>query len=184
MKHNLAPVRNTVYNYFFKDSYLAGDETDETDIAAPKKLYTQSSMLSPININFMSLEPSIDTAVDLLSIYITSKWDINNGWMCYGSFDFDPASRMESFENPNEPSMQYQLNKKKEVHPWRESVWSFDASWSDTGLLFYYHYLLHPETSGLIYEWDFDHLVLEYDVRLYVSYIYIYIFYCSSLCSF
>ena len=164
MKHNLAPVRSTVYNYFFKDYYLS-DGTDKT-IYTPKKLYTQSNMLSPINTNFMTLEPNIDTAVDLLTIYALGKWDVSSGWMCYGPFDFDPVSRMESFEKPFEPSMRYQLNRKKEVHPWRESTWSFDASWSDTGLLFYYHYLLHPETSGVLYELDFDHSVIEYDVRM------------------
>ena len=163
MKHNVAPLRINIYNYFFKDYYLAGGSMDKS-IYTPKKLYSQSSMLSPINTNFMSLEPNIDTAVDLLSIYAlqVGKWDVSRGWMCYGSFDFDPVSHMESFEDPNEPFKQYQLNRKKEVHPWRESAWSFDASWSDTGLLFYYHYLLHPKTSGVLYELDFDHTVIEY----------------------
>jgi hypothetical protein len=177
MKYNLAPVHSTVYDYFFKDYYLAGDGADEDDISTPKKLYTQSSMLSPINTDFMSLEPNIDTAVDLLSIYAVGKWDVNNGWMCYGSFDFDPASRMESFENPNEPSIQYQVNKEKDIYSWKESAWSFDASWSDTGLLFYYNYLLHPESSGVLYELDFDHSVIEYvsSNNEYFSGIFIYI---------
>jgi hypothetical protein len=151
MKYNIGPVHNN-YNYFFKDYYL-NDGTDKS-IITPKKLYTQSSELSPINVDFMSLEPSIETAVDLLSIYALGQWDANSGWMCYGPFHFDPASRMESFEDPDQPFKRYLVNRKQEVRPWRESTWSFDASWSDTGLLFYYHYLLHPESSGLINELD------------------------------
>jgi hypothetical protein len=165
MKYSIGPVRNNIYNYFFKDYYL-NDGTDKS-IITPKKLYTQSSELSPINADFMSLEPSIETAVDLLSLYALGKWDVNIGWMCYGPFDFDPDSRMESFEDPNESFKQYLVNRKKEVHPWQESTWSFDASWSDTGLLFYYHYLKHPETSGLINEWDFDQSVIEFVSIIY-----------------
>jgi len=165
MKPNLAPVHSAVYNYFFKDYYLtSGDGPDNKNIATPKKMYSQSSKLSPINTDFLSLEPNIDTAVDLLSIYALGKWDVNNGWLCYGPFDFDPLSRMESFEdllNPTNQQKPYQLNRKKEVHAWREFSWSFDASWSDTGLLFYYHYLKHPESSGLIDEW-FDYSVIEH----------------------
>jgi len=165
MKYNIGPVRNNIYNYFFKDYYL-NDGTDKS-IITPKKLYTQSNDLSPINADFMSLEPSIETAVDLLSIYALGQWNVDIGWMCYGPFDFDPASRMESFEDPNQPFKQYLVNKKKEDHPWREPTWSFDASWSDTGLLFYYHYLLHPESSGLINELDFDHSVIEFVSIIY-----------------
>lgn len=162
LKHNLAPVRSNIYNYFFKDYYLTGKTGKDRQLNAPKKLYTQSSMLSPINSNFMSLEPNIDTAVELLSIYALRKWDADSGWMCYGSFNFDPVSRMESFESSFEPAMSYQLNKKKQVRPWKDSAWSFDSSWLDTGLLFYYHYLIHSELSGIIYELDFDHSLIEY----------------------
>lgn len=167
LKHNLAPVRSNIYNYFFKDYYLAeGDTKIAYHTTIPKKLYTQSSVLSPINSNFMSLEPSIDTAIELLSIYAIGKWDVNNGWMCYGAFDFDPVSHMESFEDLNEPAMQYQLHRKADVHPWHQSNWLFDSTWSDTGLLFYYHYLQNPKTSGIIYELDFDHSLIEYVSRV------------------
>lgn len=168
MKYNLAPVRSNIYNYFFKDYYLTDtghhvDGRKKESMVAPKKLYTQSSLLSPINSDFMSLEPDVNTAVELLSIYTVSQWNVNTGWNCYGSFDFDPLSRMESFEDPNEPSKQYQFNRKKDVRPWHQSLWSFDSSWSDTGLIFYYQYLMsHPEMSGIIYELDFDHSLIEY----------------------
>lgn len=163
LKHNIAPIRSNIYNYFFKDYYLPNKKERIYSVAAPKKVYTQSSKLSPMSTNFMSLEPSVDTAAELLSIYGLGKWNTENGWMCYGAFDFDPVPQMESFENPNEPSIQYQLTQKKKViQPWHQSSWTFESSWSDTGLIFYYHYLKHPDTSGIINELDFDHSLIEY----------------------
>jgi hypothetical protein len=144
--------------------------------SVPKKLYAQSSMHSPVNAGFMSVEPNQQILIDLRGIYETGNWDYDNGWLNYGSYKFDFLNYTHSFVNPTSPWLTvrvdplypylplypYPTERRRPFYRPHDN-WSFYGCWSDQGLIFLY-FLLLRDIGGLFNGTENVHEVIHFFV--------------------
>ena len=164
-------IRN-LDHYFFRQHYtVAGIDVRKTTKPV-RKFYTQVSIQSPVCSAFFSFEPDRRTVIDLMSIFDIGRWNMVDGWMDYGAFDFPYQQYMESFVDPLQPWKRGLEDKQYPyvpLIPYRTAEspafvkrpWDFYCSWSDQGLLFYYFFMLQ-NTGGIIDPEDQSHEIVHF----------------------
>ena len=167
-------VVSSLESYFFRSFYASEALTPtsassrfvsdmrRTAIAhpsAPRAFYALATGSAPVNTGVMSIRPSMQILDDIAHLYGLGQFDVVNGWLDYGEFDFTPSAIPSAPLSSADEVKRSLVTGAPTITPSPRDLfvspsvardWSFYAAAADQGMALYYFYLFAPELGGLL----------------------------------